>query len=155
MNEIDPVIRNDLGDVVASADLGDCRLEFRFQRPSGDLWCVTSGPLATMAHPLLTADGVALAGRHAVNGLPGRRSHERYAKWPRVRINDDLLVAFRARGDDLQFAWLYGAGFPYGGGDGWLPTSRKATVVERMEMWLSGRRGTRVLYARHVDGDAR
>ena len=145
------MVRNDLDDVVAAAQVGDCRLEFRFQLDGGDLWCVTRGPLATLAHPLLSADGVAQARLHAREGSAGKRQLARYAKWPKVRITGDLVVAFRARGDDLQFAWLYGEGYPFGGGSGGLPTAQRASPLERLRMWLSGRRGARVEYTRGID----
>jgi len=150
MNVNDYVAGHDLGDVVAAAAVGDCRLEFRRQRGTGDLWYLAIGPLATIAVPSIPADVLARVDRGA-----GQRSRARYAKWPRVRIDDDLLIAFRARGSDLEFAYLFGDGAPFGGGGGWLPTARRASLLERAQMWLSGRRGSHVDFARHADEGGR
>jgi hypothetical protein len=38
VNERDQVLENDLGDVIAEMPIRDCRLEFRQQRATGDLW---------------------------------------------------------------------------------------------------------------------
>jgi hypothetical protein len=150
MNAKDPVVRNGLGDVIATAAMRDSRLEFRRQLGTGDLWCIGIGPLATIAVPLLPGNAVARADR-----LAGQRSRARYAKWQRVRIDDDLLIAFRARGSDLEFAYLFGDGAPFGGGGGWLPTAQRATLLERAQMWLSGRRGGRIEFARRTDEGGR
>ena len=150
MNADEYVARYDLGDVIDAAPLGDCRLAFRHQRGTGDLWCVAIGPLATIAIPLLPGDALARADRRA-----GQGARARYAKWPRVRIDDDLLIAFRSRGSELEFEYLFGDGAPFGGGGGWLPTPRQATLLERVQMWLSGRRGGHVEFARRTDEGGR
>lgn len=156
MNENDQIVRNDLGDVIADAQVADCRLEFRRQRGTGDIWCVASGPLAVIAVPVLSGRGVGEASRlAALDHHVGQRSRSRYANWQRARITDDVLIAFRARGSDLEFAYLLGDGRPFGGGGGWLPTARRATLLERVQMWLSGRRGGRVEFTRHTDAGVR
>lgn len=154
MGEIDHVARNDLGDVIDAAQVQDCRLELRKQRGSGDVWMVTRGPLATLAHPLLPAAGVENARRlQEKDARIGLRSRRRYADWPRLRADEHVLVAFRARGNDLEYVFLLGDGRPFGGGGGGLPTTRRATALERVQMWLSGRRGSRVEIARHTGTD--
>ena len=75
-----------------------------------------------------------------------RRSRERYAKWQRVAISEDLVVALRARGGELDFAFLFADGVPFGGGSGGLPTACRASLIEQAQMWLSGGRGTSVHY---------
>lgn len=142
MGEFDHVVRNDLDDVIDSAQVQDCRLELRKQRDSGDVWIVTRGPLGMLAHRLLPAAGLENAKRLRENDARiGARSRRRYADWPRLRVDDHVLVAFRARGNDLEYAFLLGDGRPFGGGGGRLPTTRRATAFERARMWLSGRRG--------------
>jgi hypothetical protein len=64
-----------------------------------------------------------------VDRQAGQRSRSRYAKWQRVRIDDDLLIAFRARGSDLEMHYLFADGAPFGGGGGWLPTARRAPLL--------------------------
>ena len=156
MNASDHVVLNDLGDVIAAVPVGDCRLEFRHQRHTGDLWCVSSGPLGSIALPVLDARGLAQGSRRdAMDRRHGERSRPRYAKWQQVPINDDLLIAFRARGSDVEFAYLFGDGSPFGGGGGWLPTARRATLLEHAQRWLSGRRGHRVPVFWHADAGRR
>jgi hypothetical protein len=109
VNEDDQVVRNDLGGVIAAVPIGDCRLEFRHQQGTGDLWCVQIGPLATLAVPSIPAHVLAQvrSGRDATDRRASERSRAQYAKWQRV------------------------------------------------QMWLSGRRGGRVEYARHTDEGVR
>jgi len=107
VDDNDHLVRNDLGGVIVDVPVGDCRLEFRRQRGTSELWCVTIGPLATLARPMLRADVMARVDRKA-----GQGSRARYAKWQRVRIDDELLIAFRARGSDLEFAYLFSDGAP-------------------------------------------
>jgi len=117
VKENDQVERNDLGEVVVTTPVGDCRLEFRRQRGSGDLWCVGSGPLGVMAWPVMRADGLVHARRLALSDPQiGLRSRARYEKWQQVRINDDLLIAIRARGSELALGYLLADGRPFGGG---------------------------------------
>ena len=152
MKENDQVERNDLGEVVVTTPVGDCRLEFRRQRGSGDLWCVGSGPLGVIAWPVMSADGLVHARRLAASDPHvGLRSRARYEKWQRVRINDDLLIAIRARGSELALEYLLADGRPFGGGGAALPTARRAKLLERARMWLSRRRGGRLNYLRHPE----
>ena len=150
MDDNDHLVRNDLGGVIVDVPVKDCRLEFRRQRGTSELWCVAIGPLATLARPLLPADVMARVDRKA-----GQGSRARYAKWQRVRIDDELLIAFRARGSDLEFAYLFSDGAPFGGGGGWLPTARRAPLLERARTTLSGRRSARVEFTRRTDEGAR
>lgn len=145
---------NDLGDVIDAAEVQDCLLEVRKKRGTGDVWVVARGPLATTAIPLLSAAGLENARQlQEHDTLIGVSSRRRYAHWPRLRADDHALIAFRARGDDLEFVFLLGDGRPFGGGGSWLPTARRASIRERAQMWLSGRRGSRVEIARHTGTD--
>jgi hypothetical protein len=154
VNENDPVAREGLGDVIDAAQVQDCRLELRKQRGSGDVWMVTHGPLGTLAHPLMRAAGHANArSLEAHDPHIGVRSAGRYADWPRLRADEHVLVAFRARGNELEYAFLLGDGRPFGGGGGGLPTARRATALERARIWLSGRRASRVEIARYTGAD--
>jgi hypothetical protein len=147
------ISRHDLGAAVATVNLGDCRISFHEQRSTEDVWCLTTGPRGTLVMPLIQRAVFAQVLRHRQD-LPGgvaRRARERYATWQRVAIGDDLLLALRARGDALDFEYLFSDGVPFGGGSTGLPTARRATLLERAQMWLSGRRGAMVHYARHSD----
>jgi len=53
------------------------------------------------------------------------------------------------RGDALDFEFLFSDGLPFGGGSARLPIARRAGLIERTRMWVSGRRGPMVTYARH------
>lgn len=152
MNESDYVARNDLGDVVAEVVLLDCRLTYRRQRGTGDVWCVVSGPRAVIANEVIRADVLEQVRAHRDPADPVRlRARGMYAKLPQVRINEDLLIAVRARGDRLEWHSMFGDGTPFGGGGGWLPTARRTSLLERAKLWLSGRRGSVVTFTRDSD----
>lgn len=148
MHEQDYVLRHDLEDVIADVAVRDCRLAYRRQRVTGDLWCVVSGPRAVIAYEVIPAHVLqqVLAYRDP-NDVLRLRARGRYAKWQQVRISDDLIVAVRARGSHLEWHHLFGDGTPFGGGGSWLPTARKESMLERAQLWLSGHRGRGVAYA--------
>jgi hypothetical protein len=153
LDESGLIIRHDLGAAVATVNLADCRLSFHEQRTSTDIWCLATGPRGTLAMPLVERAVFEQVQSHRLD-IPGglaRRARERYAKWQRVAIGDDLLLAVRVRGDALDFEYLFSDGMPFGGGSAGLPTARRPGLVERTQMWLSGRRGAMVHYARHSD----
>jgi hypothetical protein len=152
MDDQDPVLRNHLGDVVAEVTVRDCRLAFRRQRATEDIWCVVSGPLATIAMSVMPADVLdqVRTYRDPTDTL-ARRARGRYAKWQQVRIDDDLLFAVRGRGSHLEWHPMFGDGTPFGGGGGWLPTARRESLLERAQLWLSGHRGSHVQFARDID----
>lgn len=156
MEESEFIIRHDLGPRVATVNLGDCRLSFHEQRSAGDIWCLATGPLGTFALPLVQRAVFARLLSHRLDppARVARLARERTAKWQRVAIGDDLLLALRARGDALDFAYLFSDGLPFGGGSAGLPTARRAGLIERAQRWLSGRRGAMVHCARHRE-DAR
>jgi hypothetical protein len=145
----------DLGAPVATTDLGDCRLWFHAQQSSGDVWCLMTGPRGTLALPLIQREPFlqVLHDRPTARaGIPARAG-ERYATWQQVRISDDLTVALRARGDALEFGYLFADGVPFGGGGAGLPTARRASVLERVQLWRSGHRGSSISYSRHAHED--
>lgn len=153
MDESELIVRHELGAAVATVNLADCRLSFHEERSTRDVWCLSTGPHGTLAMPLVERAVFTQALRHRLD-MPGgvaRRARARYAKWQRVAIGDDLLLALRARGDALDFGYLFSDGVPFGGGSAGLPTARRASLLERTQMWLSGRRGPMVTYARHPD----
>jgi hypothetical protein len=65
-----------------------------------------------------------------------------------IAIDDDLLIAVRARGHLLEWHTMFGDGTPFGGGGGWLPTAQRASLLERATLWLSGHRGSVVTFTR-------
>jgi hypothetical protein len=149
VDERDHVLRNDLEDSIAEIAIWDCRLAFRRQRVSGDLWCVVSGPLGVIALPFVPSNILDQVRRRRDLSDPlAQRARGRYAKWQQVGIDDDLIIAVRARARDLQWHYLFGDGTPFGGGGSWLPTARPAPLVERVQLWLSGRRGSNVGFLR-------
>jgi hypothetical protein len=149
VDEQDQVQRNDLGATIAETTILDCRLAFRRQRASGDLWCVVSGPLTVIALPLVPSDVLDQVRRHRDLSDPlAQRARGRYVKWQQVRIDDDLIIAVRARANDLEWHYLFGDGTPFGGGGSWLPTARSAPLLERLQLRLSGRRGSNVGFLR-------
>jgi hypothetical protein len=150
VNERDQVLENDLGDVIAEMPIRDCRLEFRQQRATGDLWCIVSGPLAVIAREVIPADILARVRTQRDPTDPlARRARGRYAKWQHARIDDDLLIAMRARGNHLEWHHTFGDGTPFGGGGGWLPSARRESLLERAR--LAGYRGRDVEVAVHTD----
>jgi hypothetical protein len=155
VDESELIDRHDLGPSIATARVADCRLSFHEQRPTADIWCLATGAHGTFALPLLQREPLLrlLSNRPVVDERVARRAQARYARWGHVGIGNDVVLAFRARGDALDFEYLFADGIPFGGGAAALPTARRATVIERIQMRLSGRRGARVSYARH-DPDA-
>lgn len=152
MDEHDQVVRNDLGDVIAEAAVRDCRIAFRRQRGSQDLWCVVSGPVAVIAMPVIPATVLAQVRTHRdPSDALALRARGRYATWQQVRIDDDLLIAIRARGSHLEWHTTFGDGTPFGGGGGWLPTAGRESLLERAQLWLSGYRGRHVEFIRDSD----
>jgi hypothetical protein len=144
------IAQHDLSASIATVHLEDCRLSFHRQRSTGDAWCLATGPLGTFAMPMIKKSVLAQVLRHrqAAPGALAQRAPERHAKWQRVTIGDDVVLALRARGNALDFEYLFTDGTPFGGGSSGLPTARRAGVIERAQMWLSGRRGTTVVLAR-------
>lgn len=154
MDERRLIAHHDLAPPVAIADLGDCRLSFHEQQSTGDVWWIATGPLGTWAMPLIQRETFlqVLRNRPATQGSVSGRAREGHARWQRVRVSDDLTVALRARGDALDFAFLFADGAPFGGGAAGLPTTRRANPIQRFQLWRSGRRGGSVrAYARDVD----
>jgi hypothetical protein len=151
VNESELIDRHDLGPSIATARVADCQLSFHEQRPTADIWCLATGPHGTFALALLQRELVLrlLSDRPVVDERVARRAQDRYAKWGRVSIGKDVVLAFRARGDALDFGYLFADGMPFGGGTTGLPTARRATVIERIQMRLSGRRGAVVSYTGH------
>jgi hypothetical protein len=149
MDEHDQVVRHDLGNVIAEAAVRDCRVAFRRQRGSQDLWCVVSGPVAVIAVPVLPAMVLAQVRTHRdPSDVLASRARGRYATWQQVRIDDDLLIAVRGRGSHLEWHTTFGDGTPFGGGGCWLPTASGETLLERAQLWLSGYRGRNVDFYR-------
>ena len=156
MDESQFIVRLDLGAAVATVQLGDCRLSFYEQRSTGDLWLLPTGPLGTLPMPLIPKEVLARAVRErpATQGAIAEQARERDAKWQRVAIGRDLVVALRARGAALDLKYLFADGVPFGGGSGGLPTARRAGLIVRAQMWLSGQRGGSVItYRRHSNED--
>ena len=155
MDERGFIAHYDLGPAVATTDLGDCRLSFHEQRTSGDVWCITTGPRGTVALPFIQRQPFlqVLRDRPAAPGGARGRARARYATWQHVRISDDLTVALRARGEALDFEYLFADGMPFGGGAAGLPTALRASPLERFQLWRSGRRGSFISYGRHADED--
>jgi len=137
VDEPDHVQRNDLGPTIAETEIWDCRLSFRRQRGSGDLWCVVSGPLTVIAVPFVPAHVLDQVRKHRDPSDPlGQHARGRYATWQQVRIDDNLVIAVRGRGSDLQWHYLFGDGTPFGGGGSWLPTARPVPLIERVRLWF-------------------
>lgn len=148
VNEL--IVRHNLGAAVAIVHFDDCRVSFHEQLGTGDVWYLAIGPLGTVAWPLIRKKVFlqVLGGWPAGQRSAHRRARERYAKWQCVTISNDLSVALRARGNALEFKYLFADGVPFGGRFVGLPTIRRASLIERAQMWLSGQRGRRVDYLR-------
>ncbi|MDQ2912571.1 MAG: hypothetical protein M3T56_04865 [Chloroflexota bacterium] len=146
MNDQNPVERERLGEPVATVEVNDCRLTFRRRIGTNDVWSVAIGPLGTFAVPVIEEKIL----RRVQAGRPGRdatrdeSSRRRTMGWQHVRIEDDFVVAVRARGNRLSFAYLFGDGASFGGGESGLPTLHPANLLERARSWLSGQRGEAV-----------
>jgi hypothetical protein len=145
----DPVVRHDLGDIVTEVAVRDCRLAFRRQRGTEDLWCVVSGPLAAIALMVMPAQILEQVRNHRdPTDALARRARGRYRNWQQVRIDDDLFFAIRARGGHLEWHPMFGDGTPFGGEGSWLPSARRESLLERAQLWLSGHRGRNVEFLR-------
>ena len=155
MNESDPVEREKLGPPVASVIIRDCRIRFHRQIGSEDVWCVTTGPLGTIPVRLIPNDVLQRVIRSRTSRDPSHdaSSRLRSLKWARVRIDDSLLVAVRARGNNVEFAFLFSDGAGFGGASSGLPTDRLPSPFELLRSWLSGRRGSSSQVFRHGEGE--
>lgn len=142
----DLVEREQLGAPLATVELNDCHVTFRRQRGTNDVWSVATGPLGTFGHRLIenkVLQQVQLM-RPARDASRDDASRRRVREWRQVRIDDDLVIALRARGNEVSYAYLFGDGAGFGGGGSRLPSSRRANPLERARSWLSGRRGSAV-----------
>jgi hypothetical protein len=137
-------VSDDLGPSVAVVQLVDCHLSFHEQRHTGDFWARVTGPLGTFVYPLIRKEVLLrLAGGWPVAQRGAHhQARERYAKWQRVTLSDDLLVAMRARGGILELHYLFGDGVPFGGSEKALPTMRRGGPIQRIRDRFAGRRGT-------------
>jgi hypothetical protein len=139
----------DLDEAFARVQLADCILEFRRQRTTQDVWCVQSGPLGTIAIPIIDRAGLArvLAAR-----TPEQRRPWRGPKGVRIKLDADFAIDVRLRGSEIVGTYLFADGSPFGGFGGGLPTRRKLAPHLRALDWIRGRRGSgRVEYAVHRD----
>jgi hypothetical protein len=155
VDESDQVDREKLGPPLATVVVEDCRVTFRRQARTEDVWCVTTGPLGTFAVRLIDNEVL----RRVIRGRPSRdasrdaSSRVRTLRWARVRIDDDFLIAVRARGNVFEFAYLFSDGASFGGASGGLPTGRRRSPLDLLVAWFSGRRGSSVQVFRHSEGD--
>lgn len=144
--EQDAIKRERLGDPIGTVELNDCQLIFRRQVGSNDVWCLATVPLGTFALRLM--EDAALrrvqAGRAARDDSRDASSQQRFRAWRHVRIEDDFVVAVRARGNRLSYEYLFGDGAAFGGGDAGFPSLRRPNLLERLRLWLSGVRGDSV-----------
>lgn len=141
------VSARDLDEALARVQLADCILEFRRQRATQDVWCVQSGPLGTIAIPIIDRAGLdrVLAAR-----IPRERRPWRGPKGVRIRLDEDFSIDLRLRGAEIVGTYLFADGSPFGGFGGSLPTSRRLAPHLRMLDWLRGRRGSgRLEYTVH------
>jgi hypothetical protein len=151
--EQNPVKREGLGDPVGMVELNDCWLTFRRQITTNDVWCVATGPLGVFAYLMITHEVL----RRVQAGRPGRdatrdeSSRRRTMGWQKVQIEDDFVVALRARGNRLSYTNLFGDGAAFGGGEFGLPSLRRRSLLEWARSWLSGPRGDMVHTLRHRD----
>ena len=137
----------DLDEAFARVQLADCILEFRRQRATQDVWCIQSGPLGTIAIPIIERAGLdrVLAAR-----TPTERRPWRGPKGVRIKLDDDFAIDVRLRGAAVVGTYLFADGSPFGGFGGGLPTRRKLAPHLRLLDWLRGRRGSgRIEYAVH------
>lgn len=143
MDDEEVIRREELGDAVAELAISDCKLAFRRQRGTRDLWSVVTGPLGTIAAPVLRGEVLDRVrhGRQSPADPRVGRAARRYRDWARVRIDEDLVLAVRARGNQVDLEFLFSDGMPFGGASGGLPTNRRPNLTQRVQLWLSGRRG--------------
>jgi hypothetical protein len=153
VNEDEVVEKERLGPPLGTVEFWDCRVSFRRQDGTDDVWSVTSGPLGTFATRLIEAGALrqVQAGRAKRDASFDESSRRRTRGWPRVRIDSDFVVALRGRGNWLELAYLFGDGAAFGGASSGLPTSRRASLRERVGLWLSGARGNPVQVFRRDD----
>jgi hypothetical protein len=147
MDSAQHVAARDLDEAFARVQLADCILEFRRQRATGDVWCIESGPLGTIAIPIIDRAGLdrVLAAR-----TPEERRPWRGPKGVRIKLDDDFAIDLRLRGAEIVGTFLFADGSPFGGFGGGLPTRRKLAPRLRVLDWLRGRRGSgRIDYAVH------
>jgi len=139
----------DLDEPFARVQLADCILEFRRQRTTQDVWSIQSGPLATIAIPIIDRAGL---DRVLAMRAPAERRPWRGPKGVRIRLDHDFAIDVRLRGAELVGTYLFADGSPFGGFGGRLPTRRKLAPHLRLLDWLRGRRGSgRIEYAVHRD----
>lgn len=149
MRAPNPIEREGLGDPVGAVQLNDCELTFRRQVATNDVWCVATGPLGTFAYCVITDEVLRLVQRPARDASRDELSRRRTMTWPQVRIGDDFVVAVRAAGNRLSYAYLFGDGAAFGGGESGLPSARQSTPLDRARSWLSGARGSSIQIFRH------
>jgi len=149
MDSAEWVAARDLDEALARVQLADCILEFRRQRATRDIWCIESGPLGTIAIPIIDRAGLdrVLAAR-----IPGERRPWRGSKGVRIKLDEDFAIDIRLRGAEIIGTYLFADGSPFGGFGGGLPTRRNLARHLRVLDWLRGRRGSgRIEHAVHRD----
>jgi hypothetical protein len=149
MDSAEWVAARDLDEPLARVQLADCILEFWRQRATRDVWCIQSGPLGTIAIPIIDRAGLdrLLAARTRTERRPWRGP-----KGVRIKLDDDFAIDVRLRGAAVVGTYLFADGSPFGGFGGGLPTRRKLAAHLRLLDWLRGRRGSsRIEYAVHPE----
>src|SRR5256885_7562241 len=144
MNEDEVVERERLGPPLGTVEFWDCRVTFRRQAETNDVWRILTGPLGTFAIRLIDDEALqqVQAARISRDANRDDSSRRRTRGWPRVRIDEDFVVALRPRGKWLELAYLFGDGAGFGGDFSGLPTMRRAGLTERLAPTLSGARGS-------------
>ena len=143
------VAARDLDEAFARVQLADCILELRRQRTTRDVWCIQSGPLGTIAIPIIERAGLdrVLAARSPEDRRPWRGP-----RGVRIRLDADFAIDVRVPGAEIVGTYLFADGSPFGGFSGPLPTRRTLAPHLRAWDWLRGRRGSgRIEYAVHRD----
>jgi hypothetical protein len=137
----------DLDEAFARVQLADCILEFRRQRTTQDVWCIETGPLGTIALPIIDRAGL---DRVLAMRTPGERRPWRGPKGVRIKLDEDFAIDVRLRGAEILGTYLFADGSPFGGFGGGLPTRHRLAPHLRMLDWLRGRRGSgHIEYAVH------
>ena len=146
MNEDDVVDRERLGPPLGTIEFWDCRVAFRRQAGTNDVWRVLTGPLGTFATRLIEDEALRQVQmrRTERDASRDRSSRRRTRGWPQVRIDTDFVIALQPRGTWLEMAFLFADGAGFGGSFSGLPTMRKPRLSERVALWLSGARGNPV-----------
>ena len=106
MTEDEFIARQRLGVPLGTIELNDCRLTFRRQIGSDDVWSVATGPLGTLGlcvieHVVLRQIQIGRSARDASRDQPSRR---RTRGWQHIRIDDDFVIAVQVRGNRLSLA---------------------------------------------------